>query len=539
MFRNKNDFQKICKILGYEFKNTNLLLQALTRRSALVEGRQSREIDDFQRLEFIGDKILNLVISDTLMAFYPTWREGQLTQETAKYVNNKGPLVAVARRLQLNDFLIMGRGEEMNNQARENNKVLSDAMEALLGALWLDSNRNYDLLKKFVLEYWGPLGLMPAEQYQDLTKIIFDYEMPKLKRIKQFQAVFNKGVDVKTLEEIVESTMDEADLLEIVLTKPIKETRLTEILVKCAQAGWAMQVSMLLKKGADATAMCGEETLLQNVVTSHFEESSQIVELLLQHNANPNWQRGKVKEIHFKNSVRSYAQLLAYFRDKSSVETITREYEDTNTALHRVMFDDNVTDPKRQLQITKSLLKHGANPNLKNEDQKIPLHIIAENLIQTEAYVDIIDALVAAKSNVNSQDTQGNTPLHRLLISYREFMVCDFKIIEAIKLLLTVDFNIDTQNNDKNTVLHLAYLWFIKHKPTPQVVYMGMDVIELILTKKPNKQLKNAKGLTSEYFEQTIRIDEQIVIEMGLQDPLEKITDEKDEKGERRTFAPF
>jgi ribonuclease-3 len=151
MFRNKSDDDKLAKILGYTFKDQTLLLRALTRTSGLLEGRQKKEIGDFQRLEFIGDRVLNLVISGLLLKFNPTWSEGRLTQKLAQYTNNNGPLAHVARRLHLGDFLIMGVGEERNNSARENVKVLSDAMEALIGALWLDTNENYEFIKEFIL----------------------------------------------------------------------------------------------------------------------------------------------------------------------------------------------------------------------------------------------------------------------------------------------------------------------------------------------------------------------------------------------------
>jgi ribonuclease III len=92
MYRNKKDHQKITRVLGYEFKNEKLLLQALTRRSGLNEGRQKSHIGDFQRLEFIGDKVLNLVVSDVLLENHPTWSEGELTKKASEFVNNKGPL---------------------------------------------------------------------------------------------------------------------------------------------------------------------------------------------------------------------------------------------------------------------------------------------------------------------------------------------------------------------------------------------------------------------------------------------------------------
>lgn len=170
MFRRDGDEEKIIQALDYKFKDKKLLLQALTRRSALNEGRQITTIGDFQRLEFIGDKVLNLVISDVLLENNPTWEEGRLTIEASKWVNNKGPLAQIASNLGLGNYLIMGSGEEKQNKARENTKVLSDAFEAVLGAIWLDSDKNFQRIRKFVLKQFNSIGLRDFNQeYEKLV----------------------------------------------------------------------------------------------------------------------------------------------------------------------------------------------------------------------------------------------------------------------------------------------------------------------------------------------------------------------------------
>lgn len=156
MYRNKKDRQTIAQVLSYDFKNEKLLLQALTRRSGLNEGRQESHIGDFQRLEFIGDKVLNLVVSDILLENHPTWSEGELTEKISEFVNNKGPLAKMAEKLKWGDYLIVGAGEE---KARTNKKVLSDAFEALIGALWLDSDKDFKFVRKFLLNQLKVLGL--------------------------------------------------------------------------------------------------------------------------------------------------------------------------------------------------------------------------------------------------------------------------------------------------------------------------------------------------------------------------------------------
>ncbi len=153
------------------------MLQALTRRSALNEGRQESSIGDFQRLEFIGDRVLDMVISDILFDNYPDWNEGQLTQELSRFTNNSGPLYAVAKRLKLGEFLILGSGEEQIN-LRNNVKALSDALEALVGAIWVDSDRDYKFMKKFIREQFGILRLIDFnEEYKEKTVEIASKKM--------------------------------------------------------------------------------------------------------------------------------------------------------------------------------------------------------------------------------------------------------------------------------------------------------------------------------------------------------------------------
>lgn len=169
MFRNKRDEEKIYKLLGYRFKNKRLLLKALTRQSGIQEGYQSYDIGNFQQLEFIGDKVLNLVVSDILLENNPEWQEGKLTQEAANFINNKGPLAIIAKRWNLGQFLIMGYGEEIHNNARENTKVLSDAVEALIGAIWIDSENDYSFIKRLISRQFKAIGLIDFNQeYEDL-----------------------------------------------------------------------------------------------------------------------------------------------------------------------------------------------------------------------------------------------------------------------------------------------------------------------------------------------------------------------------------
>lgn len=177
MYRNTGDREKIERTLGYTFRNDKILLQALTRRSALNEHRQRADIGDFQRLEFIGDKVLGLAISDILFENHPDWREGHLTTEVSRFVHNKGPLADIAKNIALGDYLIMGIGEERVT-GRNNTKALSDAFEALIGALWIDSEKNFPLVRDFVLSQFKLLGL--SDFNKDYTETVGDLFLSQL-----------------------------------------------------------------------------------------------------------------------------------------------------------------------------------------------------------------------------------------------------------------------------------------------------------------------------------------------------------------------
>lgn len=122
--------------LGYKFHNRELLQRALTHRSWL-EGRHSSEpLDDNEQLEFLGDSILGFVISEALVLRFAKAKEGQLSRWKAHLVS-AAHLHRCAMALNLGRYLLLGRGEDRSG-GRERRTLLSDAVEALIAALYLD-----------------------------------------------------------------------------------------------------------------------------------------------------------------------------------------------------------------------------------------------------------------------------------------------------------------------------------------------------------------------------------------------------------------
>jgi ribonuclease-3 len=122
--------------IGYTFRNKKLIVQALTHRSWIPEHLDSPGELDNEQLEFLGDSILGFLVSESLVQKHPTALEGQLSQWKSHLVSSVH-LYVCAQALSLGSYLRLGRGEEKNG-GRERRTVLSNALEALIAALYLD-----------------------------------------------------------------------------------------------------------------------------------------------------------------------------------------------------------------------------------------------------------------------------------------------------------------------------------------------------------------------------------------------------------------
>ncbi len=134
----KNRLVKIKELemkISYQFKNLELLNQALTHKSYINEYSFSPSASN-ERLEFLGDTVLGLIIANKLFITYPEHSEGELSVLKAAVVNEQ-QLAQVARELELGCYLLLGKGEERTG-GREKDSLLADAYEALLGAIYLD-----------------------------------------------------------------------------------------------------------------------------------------------------------------------------------------------------------------------------------------------------------------------------------------------------------------------------------------------------------------------------------------------------------------
>jgi ribonuclease III len=136
-------FQRLQQRLGYEFKNPALLQLALTHRS---HGANNNE-----RLEFLGDSILNLVIGDALFKRFANVREGQLSRLRSQLVKGE-TLAEIAREFGLGDCLILGEGE-MKSGGHQRDSILADTVEAIIGAIFTETN--FEICREHVLNWYA------------------------------------------------------------------------------------------------------------------------------------------------------------------------------------------------------------------------------------------------------------------------------------------------------------------------------------------------------------------------------------------------
>jgi ribonuclease III len=189
------------KRLGHQFADPRLLEQALTHRS--------RAADNNERLEFLGDGVLGCAMADELYARFPQLSEGKLTRLRASLVREEA-LAEVAKTLGLGAFLRLGEGE-LAAGPEPRPSILADALEALLGAVFLDAG--YDAARKTVLAAFAPLieRLDPERPAKDAKTRLQEVLQAKHRRLPQYEVVAVTG-EAHRQAFVVECSVAELDL---------------------------------------------------------------------------------------------------------------------------------------------------------------------------------------------------------------------------------------------------------------------------------------------------------------------------------------
>ncbi len=143
-----DNIQEFQDVIGYRFHEEGLLRQALTHSSYANEHHMKR-LYNYERLEFLGDAVLEIVTSEYLYREHPTWPEGEMTKVRASIVCEP-TLAFCTRAMNLGKYLFLGKGEEMTG-GRKRRSVLSDVIEAVIGAVYLDGG--FDEAQAFIYRF--------------------------------------------------------------------------------------------------------------------------------------------------------------------------------------------------------------------------------------------------------------------------------------------------------------------------------------------------------------------------------------------------
>ena len=181
----------LCKKLNYTFNRTETLEEAL-RHSSYVNENRDLQLEDNERLEFLGDAVLDLAISHILMEKFSDLREGDLSKYRATVVNENG-LCKVAKDLELGSCILLGKGEEMTN-GREKPSILADTMEAVLGALYLDAG--FEKTKEIIGHLFMPMinSIISKKSSNDHKSTLQEYTQNHLKILPEYVHIDESGL---------------------------------------------------------------------------------------------------------------------------------------------------------------------------------------------------------------------------------------------------------------------------------------------------------------------------------------------------------
>ena len=175
------DLNKLEKVINFKFKNQKLLKQSLTHKSY-------NSLESNEKMEFLGDRVLGLVISKKLYEKYPNDKEGSLDKKLASLVNKKKCL-EVAKSINLEKFIFVGNSKKKITKIED--KIISDACESLIGAIYLD--KGIDITEKFILNLWDKHIDSSDETYIDPKTKLQEYSLKKFKLLPVYKLLESSG----------------------------------------------------------------------------------------------------------------------------------------------------------------------------------------------------------------------------------------------------------------------------------------------------------------------------------------------------------
>lgn len=187
------DFSPLERMIGVKFKNQNYLIQSVVHRSYINE-HPTFELNHNERLEFLGDAVLEIIVTEFLYHQFPDTPEGELTNWRASLVNAK-MLADIAVEIGLEPFLYLSKGESKDVNSKARHFILANALEALIGAIYLDQGikKSKDFIMKFILSKLD--NILQNKLYQDPKSKFQEKAQEFLKITPHYKVISEKGPD--------------------------------------------------------------------------------------------------------------------------------------------------------------------------------------------------------------------------------------------------------------------------------------------------------------------------------------------------------
>ncbi len=191
------DLSSLEKKIKVNFKNKDLLIKSLTHKSFDKENNN-------EKIEFLGDRVLGLVMAKKLLEIYPNEKEGILDKKFAALVNKKTCLL-IAKKINLQKYILTFNVKNKKSAIIED-KVLSDSCEALIGSIYLD--KGFSVVEKFILDLWsGPIKDSINTQIDAKTKLQ-EFSLKKYKKLPIYKIISNTGPRHKPLFKVAVKLVD-------------------------------------------------------------------------------------------------------------------------------------------------------------------------------------------------------------------------------------------------------------------------------------------------------------------------------------------
>ncbi len=192
----KIDYQVLEKKIKINFKNKDLLIRALTHKSFDKENNN-------EKFEFLGDRVLGLVIAKKLLEIYPNEKEGILDKKFAALVNKKTCL-EIAKKLELQKYILTGNMKIRKNMIED--KVLADCCEALIGSIYLE--KGHIVVEKTILDLWSNQIKKSVNTQVDAKTKLQEFSLKKFKKLPIYKVISNTGPRHKPLFKVSVKLLD-------------------------------------------------------------------------------------------------------------------------------------------------------------------------------------------------------------------------------------------------------------------------------------------------------------------------------------------